>query len=130
MITVLHTYPDGTPLLEPFLSPFKPGDKVVIPKGTYVNRMGNTPSGPSKTRFVVKIDHTWPSRITMADGRALLQPPTLSWAGSGGYWGRALLTEDVLEANGLSYQTVEPDLEVLRRERYILRDATGKLMVR
>lgn len=123
MITTLHTYPNGRKLLEPFVVPFKKGDLVVIPKGTYVYRFGNSPkSGPSRRRSVVKVDHFSAAYLTdetSSDGVHMIRPKVF-WPGSGGYWAHVKLTDEVLEANGLSHQGLEPDVDALHRARYIL----------
>lgn len=129
MITTLCTYPDGRQVFEPFVSPFKAGDLVVIPKNTFVNRYDpNQKSSLSGRRFTVKVRSITKSYLTdetMSSGLHMV-PPEIVWAGSGGYWARVRLTEEVLEANGFNHHNLEPDMDALYLARHILRYNLGR----
>lgn len=122
MIRTLHTYPDGYQLLEPALSPFNRGDLVVIPKGTYVNRMGTKDSHSSKRRAIIKLHRSDDGYLAAHHSYDLVSKrPVLWWAGSGGYWASAALTDQVLEANGLSLRDLQPNEQDSHHNRFNLR---------
>lgn len=77
------------------MSPFKAGDRVVIPKGTpYLwatsPRMQDTPTH-AKTTHTVKVNGVDPGY----NGN----PDRLRWAGSGGYWRVVAITQAIIDAN-------------------------------
>jgi hypothetical protein len=79
--------------------PFKKGDIVIIPKGTYIKTTGGRPDGPAGKTYKVKIDH-FISGCYYEDSSYgyRIDNPIVRWAGTGGYW-HDVDINDILEAN-------------------------------
>lgn len=101
----------------PMKTPFKRGDKVVLPAGTVVS----STRGEDKLltrKQTVTVHMTYPGyygeRRTPDGWVRTLVPPTVTWAGSGGYWMDARVDADVLAANGLEPEYDERAYELNR----------------
>lgn len=103
--------------------PLKDGDKVVIPKGVKVRSFN-----PSKKDYVTKQKTTVVARIGNGsadpkDGDSThvlmhaLSNPTVTWAGSGGYWCSVDLN-DILDANGFEGPAEQREQQYLVSRRY------------
>ena len=80
--------------------PFKKGDIVTIPKGTYIRTTGGRPNGPAGKTYKVKVDH-FISGTQFEDSYGYcIENPEMRWAGTGGYW-HGVDINDILEANGV-----------------------------
>lgn len=122
---VLHTYLDGGyELREPIESPFTTGDTVVIPKGTWVRRMGRKDSGLTKRQLVVKIHYSNPGYLSTTNRyrRLVTVDPELTWAGSGGYWARCNVTDELLRANNIHEDDLVVNVNNLLLHRFELED--------
>lgn len=135
MINTLYTYQSGRVLLEPAMNPFNAGDRVIIPKGTWVRRFFQKNHDTSRRRSVVTVSHVQAGYLDRGFQQRVYQPttlvdvkPTITWAGSGGYWAECDLSEEVLAANGMSYRDLEPNLRSLRMYRHdieqLIKDGT------
>ena len=74
--------------------PFKKGDKVVVPKGTPVRRIGKGTVSAGRTHSVTLHDvYPMVEAYTCYDGEFKRpRPPQAVWAGAGGYWADADIT--------------------------------------
>lgn len=86
----------------PMKMPFKRGDKVVLPAGTVVRTRGDEKILARKQTVTVHMssDGYYGERRTVNGWVRTLEPPTVTWAGSGGYWMDARVDEEVLAVNG------------------------------
>lgn len=86
----------------PLRMPFTRGDKVVLPAGTIVSSRGEEKVlGRKQTVTAHMVNGGYYGEKRTADGWVrTLVPPTVTWAGSGGYWMDARVDEEVLSANG------------------------------
>ncbi len=88
-------------------NPVPKGDTIVVPKGSVIHT--THPSGrvqvTKRTQriTVYMASDGWVSRERHDAGKVLL--PTVTWAGTGGYWRDVQLTKAVLETNGLTLPT-------------------------
>lgn len=79
----------------------KPGDKVIIPKGTVVHTMH-----PSRDSYVTKRNQTITVNHVLDGylddyGRPFIEhPPRVRWPGSGGYWNESTVWWVPQEDNG------------------------------
>lgn len=108
----------GADIPRPLKMPFKRGDKVVLPAGTVVA----STRGEDKllTRKQTVTAHMvnggyYGERRTKDGWVRTLVPPTVTWAGSGGYWMDARVDADVLAANGLEPEYDERAYELHKR---------------
>lgn len=94
---------NGKPVPKPLVNPFRQGEKVVIPAGTVVRFKGEetlTERAQTITVHMQSEGHYDEVRTKDGWGSFKLRPPTVTWAGSGGYWKDAQVDLDVLVANG------------------------------
>lgn len=94
---------NGKPVPKPLTNPFNKGDKVVIPAGTFVRFRGEESLTERAQTITVHMQGTgFYDEVRTVDGwgNFKLRPPTVTWAGSGGYWKDAEVDLDVLAANG------------------------------
>lgn len=82
--------------------PIRRGAEVVIPKGTAIEHRGTVREAKRNTK--VKLHDVYPGLPAYIDyghaGHKVVRPTAAQvlWAGSGGYWSRALLV-DVMKGN-------------------------------
>lgn len=73
--------------------PIKQGDIVKIPKGTFIHTTHpRKENGPIKRTITVKVNHLLPG-CNHIDRKS---NPSVSWAGSAGYWMRADINDVIL----------------------------------
>jgi len=107
--------------------PFKEGDQITIPKGTIVEHRGSL----RRTKRDSKIKVSWSSNGQVDTGfhepryAGKVRLPTVTWAGSGGYWSTCQLTQNVCEANGVDRPMV-PGSAQYEIERYGFDPQYGK----
>lgn len=80
--------------------PFKQGDEIIIPKGTFIKTTGGRKDGPAGKTYKVKVNHILCGANYSDSGGYVIHNPELRWAGTGGYW-HGCDINDILEANGV-----------------------------
>lgn len=93
------------------VNPVKRGSKLTVPAGTVVHS-----TNPSKRQYVLKRAQTvlvhhapdgWIDTVNhFGQGDGYVSLPTISWAGTGGYWCDVQVTPEVAAANGLELPTL------------------------
>lgn len=107
---------------KPLLTPFAPGDEVIIPKGTitwYRGRLVVT-----RVARTITVHHTGNGYIQARVGTRVLrdsialqcQRPFICWAGTGGYWREAPVSDAILAANSVTAEVNESNWEMWRHE--------------
>jgi hypothetical protein len=105
---------------KPLLSPFRKGDRVIIPKGTRSHYRGQTVT--SRARQTVTITHAGDGYLergsTLVEGETRMRlfavRPYITWAGAGGYWRDVKLTDEIFEANGVTAEVNEVNMKAWR----------------
>lgn len=101
-------------------NPLKAGQHVTIPAGHPYRHRGSV--RVTKRATTVRLHNAWDGYVaTMPEpGRpaGFVHLPTISWAGSGGYWSDMPLTPELCEELGFEVPSI-PDDPFYRRAGYI-----------
>jgi hypothetical protein len=69
------------------LLPIQAGDKVRVPKGTYIRTMHPSKANmPSQRSIIVTVDHLLSGAYWEEIDKKIIENPSVRWPGSGGYW--------------------------------------------
>ena len=97
-------------------NPISKGDTIIIPAGTPFSTTAKGGAGVTKRATKIKVRFSHPGYLDGSVGKAFAKVPTITAAGTGGYWKDFSVTPEVLKANSL------PVMETLSTGMLEIRD--------